>query len=185
MIQRDVADRLLAEPGSRTYSSLTVLHRLCVTLCRARDLAPGLFFPVPNVRSSFVRATPRADAPIGADELAQVETVVRAAFGQRRKTLANALRGAGLPEPAAACCRGRNRPARARRDPRAGGVSRAGARVRARRPSAESSEPLTSRKSRPYTSGSGSEGNRKSRSSSHEPKPPILSAERQEDRRHA
>jgi 16S rRNA (adenine1518-N6/adenine1519-N6)-dimethyltransferase len=103
MIQRDVADRLLAGPGSRTYTSLSVLYRLCVTLRRERDLAPGLFFPVPNVRSSFVRATPRTDAPVGAHELARVETVVRAAFGQRRKTLANALRGAGLPDPAAAC----------------------------------------------------------------------------------
>jgi 16S rRNA (adenine1518-N6/adenine1519-N6)-dimethyltransferase len=103
MIQRDVADRLLAEPGSRTYSSLSVLYRLCVTLRRARDLAPGLFFPVPNVRSSFVRATPRAETPLGAHELAHVETVVRAAFGQRRKTLVNALRGAGLADAAAAC----------------------------------------------------------------------------------
>ena len=103
MIQRDVADRLLAGPGSRAYSSLSVLYGLCVALRRARDLAPGLFFPVPNVRSSFVRATPRADAPLGAGELARVETVVRAAFGQRRKTLANALRGAGLSDPAAAC----------------------------------------------------------------------------------
>ncbi len=103
MIQRDVADRLLADPGSRNYSSLTVLTRLCVTLRRVRDLAPGLFFPVPNVRSTFVRATPLADAPIGADDLASVERVVRGAFGQRRKTLANALRGAGFREPAAAC----------------------------------------------------------------------------------
>ena len=103
MIQRDVADRLLAQPGSRNYSSLTVLHRLCATLRRARDLAPGLFFPVPNVRSSFVRVTPRADAPDGAEELARIETVVRAAFGQRRKTLANALRGAGWADPAPAC----------------------------------------------------------------------------------
>jgi hypothetical protein len=83
MIQRDVADRLLAEPGTRTYTSLSVLYRLCVTLRRVRDLSPGLFFPVPNVRSSFVRATPRADTPLAAGELAHVETVVRAAFGQR------------------------------------------------------------------------------------------------------
>ena len=103
MIQRDVADRLLAPPGSRTYSSLTVLHALCATLRRARDLPPSLFFPIPNVRSSFVRMTPRPDAPHGAAELARIEDVVRAAFGQRRKTLANALRGAGLPDPVAAC----------------------------------------------------------------------------------
>ncbi|HKA14470.1 MAG TPA: 16S rRNA (adenine(1518)-N(6)/adenine(1519)-N(6))-dimethyltransferase RsmA [Myxococcota bacterium] len=103
MIQRDVADRLLAEPGSRAYSSLSVLYRLCAALRRERDLAPGLFFPVPNVRSSFVRATPHARARIGAGELAWVEEVVRAAFGQRRKTLANALRGAGFPDPIEAC----------------------------------------------------------------------------------
>jgi len=103
MIQRDVADRLLAEPGSRAYSSLSVLYRLCVALRRERDLAPGLFFPVPNVRSSFVRATPHPVARLGADELAPVEEVVRAAFGQRRKTLANALRGAGFPDPSAVC----------------------------------------------------------------------------------
>ena len=95
MIQRDVADRLLAAPGSRSYSSLTVLHRLCVTLRRERDLAPGLFFPVPGVRSSFVRMTPRPDAPAD-DELARVERLARAAFGQRRKMLANALRSATL-----------------------------------------------------------------------------------------
>ena len=103
MIQRDVADRLLAAPGSRNYSSLTVLHGLCATLRRAREVGPGSFYPVPNVRSSFVRMTPRADAPPSAGELARVEEVVRAAFGQRRKTLANALRGAGLPDPVAAC----------------------------------------------------------------------------------
>jgi 16S rRNA (adenine1518-N6/adenine1519-N6)-dimethyltransferase len=103
MIQSDVADRLIAAPGSRAYSSLTVLHRLCATLARVRELGPGLFHPVPNVRSSFVRVTPRGDAPLGADELERVEAVVRGAFGQRRKTLANALRGAGWPDPAAAC----------------------------------------------------------------------------------
>jgi len=58
---------------------------------------------VPNVRSSFVRATPHPVARLGADELAPVEEVVRAAFGQRRKTLANALRGAGFPDPSAVC----------------------------------------------------------------------------------
>jgi len=103
MIQRDVADRLLAEPGSRVYSSLSVLYRLCVTVCRARDLSPKLFYPVPKVHSSFVRATPRSDSRVGAEELGQIEAVVRAAFGQRRKTLANALRGAGLPEPGVVC----------------------------------------------------------------------------------
>lgn len=108
MVQRDVADRLLAAPGSRSYSSLGVLYHLCVTLHRERELAPGHFFPVPQVRSSFLRAVPRAEGVLGNEELARVETVARAAFGQRRKTLANALRGAGLrgvegSAPAAVC----------------------------------------------------------------------------------
>lgn len=102
MIQRDVADRLLAVPGSRDYSSLTVLHRLCVTPRREREIASGDFFPVPGVRSSFVRMRPVAE-PLTARDLARVERVVRAAFGQRRKTLANALRGAGLDAAEAAC----------------------------------------------------------------------------------
>ncbi len=102
MIQRDVADRLLAEPGSRDYSSLTVLHRLCVVPRREREIASGDFHPVPGVRSSFVRMRPVA-APPSPDELARIERVVRAAFGQRRKTLANALRGAGFAAAASAC----------------------------------------------------------------------------------
>lgn len=97
MVQRDVADRLLAAPGSRSYTSLCVLYRLCVDLRRERELAPGHFFPVPHVRSSFLRAVPRAAGAPTCEELSRVETVARAAFGQRRKTLANALRGAGLP----------------------------------------------------------------------------------------
>jgi 16S rRNA (adenine1518-N6/adenine1519-N6)-dimethyltransferase len=99
MLQREVAARLLAAPGSRDYGSLAVLHRLCVDLGKELVLAPGCFFPVPRVRSTFVRMRPRPDAP-GAGELADIERVIRAAFAQRRKTLVNSLRGApleGLP----------------------------------------------------------------------------------------
>jgi 16S rRNA (adenine1518-N6/adenine1519-N6)-dimethyltransferase len=99
MLQREVAARLLAPPGTRDYGSLAVLHRLCVELGKELVLAPGCFFPVPRVRSTFVRMRPRRDAP-GAEELAELERVVRAAFAQRRKTLVNSLRGAplaGLP----------------------------------------------------------------------------------------
>ena len=99
MIQRDVAERLLASPGSRSYGSLSVLHQLCVRVHRVRDLSPELFFPVPRVRSSFLRLEPRPDPALPPDGLGAVETVVRAAFGQRRKTLANALAGAGLAGP--------------------------------------------------------------------------------------
>jgi 16S rRNA (adenine1518-N6/adenine1519-N6)-dimethyltransferase len=102
MLQRDVAARLLAKAGSRDYGSLTVLHRLVAETRRCDELAPGCFYPVPKVRSTFVRVTPRAPALLAPGELARVEAVARAAFGTRRKTLANALRAAGVEAPAEA-----------------------------------------------------------------------------------
>jgi 16S rRNA (adenine1518-N6/adenine1519-N6)-dimethyltransferase len=102
MVQREVAERLLAAPGSRVYGSLTVLHRLTVEVDRALALEPGCFHPAPRVRSTFLRIRPRAEPLLAPGELSQVERVVRAAFSQRRKTLANALRGGMDPAPDAA-----------------------------------------------------------------------------------
>lgn len=96
MLQRDVAQRLLAAPASRDYGSLAVLHGLTVTLSRVMDLSPRCFFPVPRVRSTFVQMRPIGSCELTREGLSQVETVVRAAFSKRRKTLANALRGAGI-----------------------------------------------------------------------------------------
>ncbi len=106
MLQRDVALRLLAEPGSRDYGSLAVLHRLLVRVSRGMDLSPRCFFPVPKGRSTFVRVEPRSDVTLSNVELARLETLARAAFSKRRKTLANALRdhlGAEAAERIAAC----------------------------------------------------------------------------------
>jgi 16S rRNA (adenine1518-N6/adenine1519-N6)-dimethyltransferase len=101
MLQRDVAARLLAVPGTRDYGSLTVLHRLVVETRRCDELAPGCFHPVPKVRSTFLRMLPLRPPPLAEGELARVERLVRAAFGTRRKTLANALRAAGLADASA------------------------------------------------------------------------------------
>lgn len=101
LVQREVADRLVARPGTRDYGSLAALHALTVRIERVRDLPPGCFFPAPRVTSTLVRATPLDSPPLAADELLQVERVLRAAFGTRRKMLANALRHglAGAPAP--------------------------------------------------------------------------------------
>jgi 16S rRNA (adenine1518-N6/adenine1519-N6)-dimethyltransferase len=99
MLQREMALRVLAASGSRDYGSLAVLHALTVEVSRCAELAPGLFFPAPRVRSIFLRITPRREARLATGELASVERVVRAAFSQRRKTLANALRGSDLASP--------------------------------------------------------------------------------------
>jgi 16S rRNA (adenine1518-N6/adenine1519-N6)-dimethyltransferase len=93
MLQRDVAQRLLAAQGSRDYGSLAVLHHLTVSVEKGMDLSPQCFFPVPQVRSTFVRMRPLRPARVYGAELALVETFVRAAFSKRRKTLLNALRG--------------------------------------------------------------------------------------------
>ncbi len=97
MVQREVADRLLAHPGSRSYGSLGVLHRLVVEPSRSMNLEPGCFHPRPRVRSTFLRMIPRVPPVLAPGELARVERIVRAAFSQRRKTLANALRRARQP----------------------------------------------------------------------------------------
>ena len=64
MLQREVAERVLAAPGEPGYGSLAVLHGLTVTASRGIELAPSDFFPAPRVRSRFFRLTPRrGDAP--------------------------------------------------------------------------------------------------------------------------
>ena len=91
MLQREVADRLLAAPGSRDYGVLTVLIRHRASVERVLSLPAGAFRPPPKVQSSVVRLRfHAADPPV--DDEAAFARVVKAAFGQRRKTLANALR---------------------------------------------------------------------------------------------
>jgi 16S rRNA (adenine1518-N6/adenine1519-N6)-dimethyltransferase len=96
MLQKEVGDRLTAEPGCKDYGALTVLLRLHFDICREFVVKPGSFRPIPKVDSavlSFVPlATPRAD--VGDEEL--FRRVVKGAFLQRRKTLLNSLRSAGF-----------------------------------------------------------------------------------------
>lgn len=96
MLQREVAARLDARPGERDYGSFAVLHALTAEVEVVAELAPGAFFPVPKVVSSFARVVPRVGDALSNEELLAVERVARAAFGKRRKTLVNALRGGGF-----------------------------------------------------------------------------------------
>jgi 16S rRNA (adenine1518-N6/adenine1519-N6)-dimethyltransferase len=99
LLQREVALRISAKPGSRDYGSLAVLHQLCTRVERLRALPPRCFHPAPKVSSMLVRITPLDPAPLSTDELEAVERVVRAAFGKRRKMLVNALRAGLVPAP--------------------------------------------------------------------------------------
>jgi len=99
MIQREVADRLLAAPGTKEYGVLTVGVRARATAEACFPVPPGAFRPPPKVRSMVVRITPLA-APVVPDaEMAGFMAVVRAAMGRRRKTLRNALAALGRPVP--------------------------------------------------------------------------------------
>jgi 16S rRNA (adenine1518-N6/adenine1519-N6)-dimethyltransferase len=91
MLQREVADRVVAGPGTGDYGPLAVMLGLFADRTRLLALPPGAFRPAPKVHSSVVRLVFRPPVePI--DDVARVDRVVRTAFQQRRKTLANALK---------------------------------------------------------------------------------------------
>ncbi|WP_266168405.1 16S rRNA (adenine(1518)-N(6)/adenine(1519)-N(6))-dimethyltransferase RsmA [Dyella subtropica] len=92
MLQKEVVDRMAAEPGSKVYGRLSVMLQLA---CRVEPLftvPPGAFRPPPKVDSAVVRVTPLPVAQLHDADPARVYAVVKAAFAQRRKTLNNALR---------------------------------------------------------------------------------------------
>jgi 16S rRNA (adenine1518-N6/adenine1519-N6)-dimethyltransferase len=90
MLQREVADRLLARPGTRDYGVLTVLIGYRATAERLLALPPGAFRPPPKVQSAVVRLRFHEPRPAPADA-ALFEALVQAMFTRRRKTIANAL----------------------------------------------------------------------------------------------
>jgi 16S rRNA (adenine1518-N6/adenine1519-N6)-dimethyltransferase len=94
LVQREVADRLAAEPGSKPYGALSVGVQ---AVCRVEKLfvvKAGAFRPAPEVDSAVVRFTPRADPLIEPDEAAAFRAFVSACFSRRRKQLRNAVMAA-------------------------------------------------------------------------------------------
>ena len=96
MFQREVAERIVATPGGRSYGRLSVLASWRCTTKLLFDIPPSAFVPRPKVTSSLVRLTPRRDPQPCA--LNALERVTAAAFGQRRKMLRQSLR-ALAPDP--------------------------------------------------------------------------------------
>ena len=91
MLQKEVVDRMVAPPGSRTYGRLSVMLQLRYRMTKLFDVARGAFNPPPKVTSSIVRMVPRPTAELPAVDRALFGRVVAAAFNQRRKILSNAL----------------------------------------------------------------------------------------------
>jgi 16S rRNA (adenine1518-N6/adenine1519-N6)-dimethyltransferase len=90
MVQRELAQRIRARPGSPDYGSLAVLHAWTMTLGEAIDLPASCFFPAPKVTSTFLCMSPRETGLTHA-ELLSYEALLRAGFAHRRKTLVNSL----------------------------------------------------------------------------------------------
>ena len=97
MLQRELVDRIVAGPGSKTYGRLSVMVQTwCEAQCLFR-IGPGAFTPAPKVESAFLRLLPFRPIPFSLDDPGLHGRIVAAAFSQRRKTLRNVL--AGLVHP--------------------------------------------------------------------------------------
>ncbi len=91
MLQKEVVDRMAAGPGSKVYGRLSVMLQAYCTVTALFKVAPGAFRPPPKVDSAVVRLVPHPPGQVGIDDPRRFADIVRAAFGQRRKTLRNAL----------------------------------------------------------------------------------------------
>ncbi|MFC1859790.1 16S rRNA (adenine(1518)-N(6)/adenine(1519)-N(6))-dimethyltransferase RsmA [Thermodesulfobacteriota bacterium] len=97
MFQKELSQRITAEPGCKDYSRLTVMLRYCSDVKKVLEVKSSLFFPKPKVDSEVLEILfkDRLDEPIGGEEF--LFGVIKAAFSKRRKTLKNALAGSELP----------------------------------------------------------------------------------------
>ncbi|QOY62313.1 16S rRNA (adenine(1518)-N(6)/adenine(1519)-N(6))-dimethyltransferase RsmA [Lysobacter sp. H21R4] len=115
MLQKEVVDRMAAGPGSKVYGRLSVMLQAYCTVSALFIVPPGAFHPVPKVDSALVRLVPRPASGIGVRDRTVFANVVRDAFGQRRKTLRNAL--SRICDPAAMEAAGVSPQARAEQIP--------------------------------------------------------------------
>ncbi len=91
MFQREVADRLTAQPGNKIYGRLSVMAQWLCEVTRQFAPPPSVFVPPPKITSSVVRFIPRT-LPAGQPSFRAMETIVAASFNQRRKMLRSALK---------------------------------------------------------------------------------------------
>lgn len=92
MLQKEVAERICSGPGSKVYGILSVLLQVWYDCEYLFTVEPGVFSPPPKVRSGVLRLTRNSRNELEVDEK-KLKTVVKTAFGQRRKTLRNSLSG--------------------------------------------------------------------------------------------
>lgn len=96
MVQKEVAERMTAVPGSKIYGALSVSVQYYTEPNMLFDISPKCFLPAPEVTSAVVSMDVRRQPPVDVADEKRFFQVVKAAFSQRRKTFANTLRAAGL-----------------------------------------------------------------------------------------
>jgi 16S rRNA (adenine1518-N6/adenine1519-N6)-dimethyltransferase len=92
MIQKEMADRIVAKPGTKDYGALGVMIRTYADVTTVLKVSAGSFVPPPKIDSTVIKMVPLAEPRTSIADPAHYSKVVHAAFGQRRKTLRNALR---------------------------------------------------------------------------------------------
>jgi 16S rRNA (adenine1518-N6/adenine1519-N6)-dimethyltransferase len=91
MVQKEVADRITSLPGTKAYGTLSVWCQVHGRIVEKLSVSPEAFFPKPKVRSTILKLNLYPEPLIAAKELPLLRRLIRSAFGQRRKTLGNAL----------------------------------------------------------------------------------------------
>jgi 16S rRNA (adenine1518-N6/adenine1519-N6)-dimethyltransferase len=99
MLQREVAERMVAPPGGKAYGPLSIFIQLFLDVAIRFMIKPGAFFPSPKVESAVVHMVWKEKPMIETHHEEWFKRVVRAGFGYRRKTLVNALKHSELPLP--------------------------------------------------------------------------------------
>ena len=96
MVQKEVAERMVAEPGHKIYGALSVSVQYYTKPQMLFEISPKCFMPAPEVTSAVVAMDVRQEPPVDLTDEKRFFQVVKAAFQQRRKTFANALKNTGM-----------------------------------------------------------------------------------------
>jgi 16S rRNA (adenine1518-N6/adenine1519-N6)-dimethyltransferase len=103
MVQKEVALRIVANPGETNYGRLSVMLQYQCDCQYLLDVPPGCFKPPPKVDSAVIRLTPFSSPEYDVGDYSRFSSIVQAAFGQRRKTISNSLKSVVDRETILAC----------------------------------------------------------------------------------
>lgn len=98
MMQKEVAERIMAEPGTKAYGALTLAVQYYCTVERVMDIPPTAFVPRPAVTSTVLKMRRREAPAVAVSDEAAFFRLIKMGFGQRRKIFSNAMKNGGIPE---------------------------------------------------------------------------------------